>query len=102
VQKAETETAMSGDAKMTMLLYTSLSSDEQGKLELLDNAVSAVLIGAGITDRAMWTGATESAGRVVRLCTDKRVMLEIEPGELATMPVETVLSRLHTAVNRTG
>ncbi len=67
------------------------------------NSVAGELVGAGITDRAMWTGATESGHRVVRLCAGRRTLLEIGSSELATMPDDTLLlSRLQTALNRAG
>ena len=93
---------MSDDAKMTMLLYADLSPDEQAKLEPLDNAVSSVLLGAGVTDRAIWTSATESGQRVVRLCTGKRTLLAVSSTELITIPENTLLSRLQTALSRAG
>jgi hypothetical protein len=38
---------MSDEAKVTMLLYSDLSPDEQRKLESLDNAIASTLIEAG-------------------------------------------------------
>jgi len=93
---------MSDDPRMTMLLYADLSPDEQAKLERLDNAVSGVLLGAGVTDRAIWTSATDSGHRVIRLCTGKRTLLAIGSSELLTIPDNTLLSRLQTALSRVG
>ena len=93
---------MSDDAKMTMLLYADLSPDEQAKLERLDNAVSGVLVGAGAADRAIWTSATESGQRVLRLFTGKRPLLAIDSTELVTIPDNTLLSRLQAALSRVG
>jgi hypothetical protein len=93
---------MRDDAKMTMLLYADLSPDEQAKLERLDNALSGVLLGAGVTDRAIWTSATETGQRVIRLCTGKRTLLAISSSELISIPDNTLLSRLQTALSRAG
>ena len=47
---------MSTDSTMRMLIYVTLTSEEQSRLEAIDASVAALLLNSlGITDRGTWT-----------------------------------------------
>jgi hypothetical protein len=77
-----------------LLLNTGLLDDEQEKVERIDSAIATVMIQAGITDRAVWSGETSNDRRVLRLRIGNRTAMELPEREFAAMPDDQVVARL--------
>ncbi len=95
---------MSDDAEVTMILYADLLPEEENVLKRMEEDIVSVLLENSLSARPIWTGRTQTSGRIVELALaaspTPRVLLELSSSELAAISLGVLLSRLKDSIRR--